>query len=65
MTPGTIRTVFAGRKLSRVRVLMASEALLGCRAEIDAFQTRLKHWRPVAIATGRASVGAQKREFRF
>jgi len=65
MTAGTVSGVSACGELSRVRVLVASEALLGSRAKIDILQIGLERRRTMAIAAGYATVSAEQGKVRF
>ena len=65
MTTGAVCGVFAGCELSRVRVLVTTEALLGGCAEIDVFQINLKRGRAMAVGTGHAAVRPDERKFGF
>ncbi len=56
MTAGTVRSVFAGCKLTRVWVFMATEALLRSRAEIHIFQSGLQRRRTMAVAARHTAV---------
>jgi hypothetical protein len=65
VTARTVRSIFPGRELSGVGVVMASEALLGSRAEINIPQTSLNAWRTMAIAAGYTAMCAEKWKLRF
>lgn len=65
MAAGTVSGVSACRELSRMRVLVASEALLGSRVEIDVLQIGLERRRTMAIAAGYTTVSAEQGKFRF
>ena len=65
MTAGAVSSVFAGCKLTRVRVLMATQALLRSRAEIHIFQSGLERWRAMAVAARHTAVRPDKRKFGF
>lgn len=56
MTARTVGCFSACRELTGVRVLVASEALLGSRQEIHIFQTGLDRRRPVTVAAGYTAV---------
>jgi len=65
MTAGTISSVFARSELTRVRVFVATEALLRSRAEIHIFQSGLERWRAMAVAARHTAVRSDKRKFGF
>ena len=65
MTAGTIGAFLARRELTRVWVLVASEALLGGRQEIHIFQTGLDRRRPMTVAAGYTAVRSDQRKRRL
>src|ERR1700688_4265085 len=65
MTTGAVCAVFAGCELSRVRVLVTTEAFLRSCAEIDVFQIGLKRWRAMAVGTGPSAMRTDEGKFCF
>lgn len=65
VTAGAGGRIFARGKLARVRVGMAFSALFWSSAEVHVFQTGLKRWGTMTVATGYSPVRTQEREFRF
>jgi hypothetical protein len=65
VTTGAVSSVFASCELSRVRVLVTAEAILGSRAEIDVFQIGLECRTAMAVGTGHAAVRPDERKSGF
>jgi hypothetical protein len=65
VTAGTVGRIFARGKLTRVRIAMASGALLWSSAEVNAFQVGSKCRRTMTVAAGYSPVRTQERKFRF
>jgi len=65
MTAGTVSSVFAGCKLTRVRVLVATQALLRSRSEIHIFQSGFERRRAMAVGARHTAVRSDKGKFGF
>ena len=62
---GTLGRIFARGKLARVRIAMASGALLWSSTEVNASQVALKCCGTMAIAAGYSPVRTRERKIRF